>query len=100
MFDENYVVPTKPPLYLFEGKYCFRKCDLLDKRRVYKTINLFTALFFNLAYEGPDGIDWDNPWDLESSANEIKLDCWMLGILLLNIIIFVNFSILPLIETQ
>ena len=43
--------------------------------------------FFIKAYEGPDGIDWDHPWDLKSSACGIKQTRFALIFFILNFVI-------------
>ena len=45
------------------------------------------SFFFIKAYEGSDGIDWDHPWDLKSSACETKQTRCALIFFILNFVI-------------
>ena len=36
-----------------------------------------------IAYDGPNGIDWDNPWDIKSFAAGMNPDGWPFKIFVL-----------------
>ena len=94
MFDENYEVPTKPPLYLFEGTndILFNFDDFKINEKLIDNTNPYYSFFLIKAYEGPDGIDWDRPWDLKSSSCGMKQTRCALIVFILNFVITINFT--------